>query len=253
MTEDELALWELYEAARKKLILFYLPVVDGLARYIARSTGRANWEDLRQDGAIGLMNAITRFDPSRGVPFEAFARLYIRGAIFDSPEITRAMTRRQEEIYRKMRRAEDALTKALQRNPTIDEIAEKTRLTTEQIQNALAARGVAYAEDFLDGDDDLSSSGQFELPRPDSLILIEEALDHLAETEQAIVRLHYLEDMSHEKIAETLGIIPFEVTEIRERAIGKVAKTCQRAMRKLRKQFDVKVKGGYDEDRRSGK
>ena len=247
MIEAELDLWERYETARKNLILFYLPVVDGLARYIARSTGRANWEDLRQDGVIGLMRAIARFDPARGVPFRAFARQYIRGAILDSPELTRDMTRRQEETYRKIRRAEEALTKMLRRNPTIEEVAEKTKLTVEQIQNALDARGLAYAGELSDDDDPLPAVAS----RPENLILIEEAFACLNETEQTIIRLHYLEEMSHEKIAERLGIIPAQVTKIRQRAIGKVAKTCQRAMSKLRKQLDVK--GGQDENRRSRK
>src|SRR5205085_402441 len=193
MTEDELVLWELYETARKNLILFYLPVVDRLAKYIARSTGRANWEDLRQDGAIGLMKAIARFDPAQGVPFRAFAKQYIRGAILDSSELTRNMTRRQEEIYRKIRRADDALIKVLRRNPTIEEIAEKTQLTIEQIQNALDARGVAYAGEFPD-DENLSVLGRMDRPRPESTILIEDALEnelrnlkylHLTESELA--------------------------------------------------------------------
>ncbi len=252
MTEAELDLWERYETARKNLILFYLPVIDGLAKYIARSTGRANWEDLRQDGVIGLMKAIARFDLSQGVPFRAFAKHYIRGAILDSPELTRDMTRRQEEIYRKIRRAEETLTKTLRRNPTIEEIAEKTRLTIEQIQNALDAHGLAYAEEFPGGDD-LSPAIATFVPRPENLILIEEAFAYLSEMEQTIIRLHYLEDMPHEKIAEKLGIIPAEVTRIRQRAVGKVAKICQRALGKLRKQLDVKVKGGQDENRRSGK
>ena len=252
MTEDELVLWELYETARKNLILFYLPVVDRLAKYIARSTGRANWEDLRQDGAIGLMKAIARFDPAQGVPFRAFAKQYIRGAILDSSELTRNMTRRQEEIYRKIRRADDALIKVLRRNPTIEEIAEKTQLTIEQIQNALDARGVAYAGEFPD-DENLSVLGRMDRPRPESTILIEEALAQLSETEQAIVRLYYLEDQSHEKIAEKLEIIPIEVTKIRQRAISRVAKICQRAKDKLRKQLEVKEKGGHDENGRSRK
>src|SRR6185295_14111566 len=106
MTEDELNLWKRYrqqdEAAQKELTLLYLPLVDVLAKRIARSTG-ASWEDLRQDGVIGLIKAVARFDPDQGVPFRAFAKSYIYGAIFDSSDLTRNMARRQEEIYRKVR------------------------------------------------------------------------------------------------------------------------------------------------------
>lgn len=252
MTKDELTLWGRYETARRELILFYLPLAIFWARRISRVAGWANWEDLRQDGVIGLMNAITRFDSSQGVPFKPFAKRYIRGAIFDSPELTRNLARRQEEVYRKMRQAEAELTKALQRNPTIEEVAEKTGLTTEQIQNSIDAMGVAFAGE-LPVADDSPASGAVEVPQPEKTILVEEALSRLSGTEQEIVRLYYLEDQSHEKIAEKLEIIPIEVTRIRRQAIGKVAKICQRAINKLHKQFDVKEKGGQDEDRRSGK
>lgn len=239
MTEDELNLWERYETARKELILFYLPLSSFWARRISRAAGWANWEDLRQDGVIGLMNAITKFDSSQGVPFKPFARRYIRGAIFDSPELTRNLARRQEEVYRKIRQAESELTKTLRRNPTIEEVVEKTELSVEQIHNAIDARGVAFAEELPDAGDVLAS-GTVEVPQPERTILLEEALSLLSETEQAIVRLYYLEDQSHEKIAERLEIIPVEVTKIRQRAIGKVAKICQRAIDKLHKRLDVK-------------
>lgn len=247
MIEVELKLWERHETSRKELILFYLPVVDRLAKSIARSTGRANWEDLRQDGIIGLMKAIIRFNPDQGVPFRAFAKSYIRGAIFDSAELTRDMTRRQDEIYRKIRRAENELTKKLQRNPTIDEIKDETKLTHEQILNAMDARGVAFADEFPD-QEEAPASEIVENLRPDKAILIEEACSHLSEIEQSIVRLHYLDDLSYEKIAEKLGIIPVEVTKTRQRAIGKVAKICQRALKKLRKLLDVEGKGEHDEE-----
>src|SRR5882724_3102938 len=132
MSEDELNLWERYgqrdEASQKELILFYLPLVDVQAKRIARSTG-ANWEDLRQEGVIGLIKAIARFDPRRGVPFRSFTKPHICGAIFDSSELTRDMARRQEEIYRKLRQTEAELTQTLQRNPTMEEVAEKAELT----------------------------------------------------------------------------------------------------------------------------
>jgi RNA polymerase sigma factor (sigma-70 family) len=238
MTKDELNLWERYETARKELILFYLPLVILLARRISRAVSWANWEDLRQDGVIGLMNAITRFDFSRGTPFRPFADPYIRGAIFDSSELTRNLARRQEEVCRKIRHAEAELTKTLHRNPTIEEVARQTGLTAEQIQNAIDAMGLAFAGGLPDAED-AQASGAVEVPQPERTILAEEALSHLNEREQEIVRLYYWEDQSHEKIAEMLEIIPIEVTEIRKRAISKVAKIRQRAIDKLQKRLHV--------------
>jgi RNA polymerase sigma-B factor len=251
MTEDELNLWRQYDESRKRLIAFYLPLVDRMAKFIARSAGPANWEDLRQDGTIGLMKAIERFDPDRGVPFRAFARNYVRGAIYDSSELTRDMARQQEEIYRRIKAADSHLTKTLHRTPTIEEIARQTDLTIEQIQNALDARGIAFAGEMPD-DEELLGSKKAASPQFDKTILLDEALSRLTAIEQQIVRLHYLEDQPHEKIAEKLEIIPAEVTRIRQRAINNVTKICQRAIKKLNRQFNQK-KGKSDEDRRDGK
>lgn len=244
MSEDELNLWERRgqrdEAARRDLTLFYLPLVDVLAKRIARSTG-ATWQDLRQDGAIGLIKAIARFDPGQGVPFRAFAKHYICGAIFDSSELTRDMARRQEENYRKLRQTEDELTQRLQRHPTIEEVAEKAELTIEQIRNAIDARGVAFAGAMPDAED-MPASGMLESPRPERAIFLLQALAHLNAREQEIIRLYYWEDQPHEEIGQRLGLTVSNVTKIRQRAIGK-----------LRKRLDVKREGGHDEDRRSGK
>ncbi|HVG18674.1 MAG TPA: sigma-70 family RNA polymerase sigma factor [Blastocatellia bacterium] len=244
MTETEIKLWERHgrrdETAQKELILFYLPLVDVLAKRVARLTG-ANWEDLRQEGAVGLIKAVDRFDPGRGVPFRLFARQYICGAIFDSSELTRDMSRRQDEIYRRSRRTEDALSQTLRRNPTIEEVAEKAELTIEQIRNAIDARSVAFAVALSDAED-MSASGPVEVPRPERAIFLLEALAHLNEREREIIRLYYWEGQSHQEIASELGLTENNVTKIRQRSINK-----------LRKRLDVKPKGGQDEDRRSGK
>jgi RNA polymerase sigma-B factor len=242
VTEDELNLWERHdqrdEAGRRELILFYLPFVDVLAKRIARSTG-AVWQDLRQDGAIGLIKAIARFDPLQGAPFRSFAKQYICGAIFDSSEITHNMARRQDEIFRKVRQTEDELLQMLQRNPTIEEVAEKAQLTIEQILNAIDARGVAFAGPITEGTD-VPAPGMAEPPPPDRTLL--EALAHLSEREQTIIRLYYWEDQPHEEIARAIGLTVSNVTKIRQRAIGK-----------LRKRINRSGKGGHDENRRPGK
>lgn len=240
MTGDELKLWQRYrhgdEAARRELILNYLPLAELLAKRIARIAG-INWEDLRQEGSIGLMKAMPRFDPGRGVPFKVFAKPYICGAIYDSSEITRDMTRRQDEIYRKIRRTEEELTKTLQRNPTDEEVAEKTGLTVEQIQKAVDARSLAFATSLSFPDAEDLPLRMIEVPQPERAVLLMEALAHLTHREREIIRLYYWEDQSHEEIARELGLSVSNVTKIR-----------QRALIKMRKRLDVKRKGGRDED-----
>jgi RNA polymerase sigma factor (sigma-70 family) len=226
VTEDERNLWERYgqrdEAGRRELILFYLPFADVLAKRIARLSG-ADWQDLRQDGAIGLIKAIDRFDPNHGAQFRSFAKHYVYGAIFESSEITRNMARRQYQIYRKVRETEDELLKTLERHPTIEEVAEKTALTTGQIRNAIDSRAVAFAG-AMPGAGDMPASGSLETPRPERTLSLLEALAHLNGREQTIIRLYYWEDQSHEESAQRLGLTTSNVIKIRQRAIGKLRK-----------------------------
>ena len=138
MTADERDLWHRLrkgnDDARRDLIVLYLPLVDLLARRLARITG-VFWEDLRQEGAIGLMKALIRFDPNHGAPFRVFAKQYIHGAMLDGSDVTRDVARRQEENYRKVRETEERLTQAFHRNPSIEEVANESGLTTAQIRN----------------------------------------------------------------------------------------------------------------------
>jgi RNA polymerase sigma factor (sigma-70 family) len=227
MTEDLISLWEGVahgdEAAREQLLLKYFPLVELLAKRIARIAEWANVEDLVQDGFIGLMQAVSHFDHNRGTAFESFAKLYIRGAIFDSSDLTRDLARRQQEISSKVRRAEAELTKTLGRQPTIEEVAEQTNLKVEQIQNALDALGVAFARELPDDEEAVVAPPAPAAP-PETAILAAEALSRLSERAALIVIYYYLEGQSAQEIADRLGLTTDNVTKIRQRAIRKLRK-----------------------------
>lgn len=244
MSEDERTLWARYghrdEAATRELILFYLPLVDLLAKRIAFSTG-AVLQDLRQVGALGLIKAIGRFDPFKGTSFSIFAKHHIRGAIFASPEITHDLARRQRENYSKVRKAQDELIQTLQRHPTIEEIAKLARLTITQIQDAIDARDIAFAGAMPDAEY-VPASVVLNAPPLERTLSLQAALAYLSEREQQIIRLYYWEGQSHDEIARALGLTVANVTKIRQRAIGK-----------LRELLDENREGGQNEDRRPGK
>jgi RNA polymerase sigma factor (sigma-70 family) len=239
MNSDELNLWtrcrEGDDAVRKELVLLYLPLAIFWAKKISMSAGWANTEDLKQEGIIGLIKAVERFDPSRGVSFKAFARSSICGAIFDSSEFTRGLARLPKENYRKIRRAEVELSNAMQRNPTIEEVAEKTDLTIKQISNSLDAIGVASAVEIPDLEDAVAVR-MVETPDPESTIMLLEAISRLSAREQEIIRLYYWEDQSPEEIAQRLGMKASNATKIRQRANDKIGKL-----------LDARGRGGQDE------
>jgi RNA polymerase sigma-B factor len=227
MKRDEFRLWTLCrwgdDEARKELVLLYLPLAMFWARQISRTAPWANLEDLKQYGVIGLIKAVERYDPSKGIKFKSFARKFICGAIFDSPEFTRDLARRQKEICVAVRQADAELTLEFQRIPTIQEIAARTGLTIQQILNANDALAVAAVTERLDPE-----AANFPLvPEPrrtDRTIMLLEALSRLTEREQEIIRLYYWSDCSAQEIAQKLGLTETNVTKIRQRVIKKLGK-----------------------------
>jgi RNA polymerase sigma factor (sigma-70 family) len=236
MTEEEFNLWQRYEAARKELISFYLPFVETIAKRIARSLRWANWEDLYHEGVIGLMKAVARYDPDQGVPFKAFAKDYIRGAIFDSSELTRDLARRQQEIYHSIKQAEERLTKTLQRIPRVEEVMEETGLTEEQILNALDAVGVAFARE-LSYTEDSTPASSIQSAQQERTAIIDNALSHLSDKEKEVISLYFWRDRQDKDIAREIG-----------QSLGSVTKIRQRAIEKLRGVLGVEKKGGHNDE-----
>jgi RNA polymerase sigma factor (sigma-70 family) len=251
INDEEIELWKALsegdQQARQALILKYLVLVRISTNRILKLMPWASREDLMQDGLIGLMKAIERFDPKRGVAFSAFAKHYIRGAILDSKETTRHVSRRQEESYRQVRRAEDKLTVLLKRVPTVEEIAQEAALTVKQVVNAIEARSVAFADSFelvVEGSregferlqelfeaGELSEVAGVEVediewkatdPNYVKTLLIEEAMARLTERETSIVMDYYWQGLTNEEIAEKSGLTHSNVMKIRQRAISKL-------------------------------
>lgn len=245
MREDELDLWERYrrgdDVAREELILAYLYLVKVWAKRISRVANWANREDLIEEGIIGLIKALERFDSSMGVAFQYFAKDYIRGSIFDSSELTRGLARQQEEIYRKIKYVESALTRTHQRNPTIEEVAGETGFSIDQINFAIDAMGVAFAGEMPDAEKSSPNFGM-ELPGQERAAVVQDALSRLSEREQSIVIYYYWEDQSHEEIAKHHGL-----------SVSNVIKIRQRAIKKLRQLLGQERTGTYDENERPGR
>lgn len=225
MEESERDLWsrrlEGDEMAREKLILRHMPIVKFWVDNISRKAPWANRNDLMQEGVVGLIKAVEKFDPRRGNKFTTYARFRIREAIFDSPEITRNLTRRQDENYRKIKQALDGLAQELVRRPTVEEVAEKVALTVEQVQQALDAMSIAFADEISEAG--LSSEASDKtVEHSDRTILVQEALSRLDEREALILTEYYWADKSCPEIAKNLDMKEDTVSKIRWRAINKL-------------------------------
>jgi len=229
MTVHELDLWKRYhrgdETAYEELVLHYLPLVSFWVKEISRKAWWANDEDLTQDGIIGLITAVKKFDPGRGIKFATYARYYIRGAIYDSSDLTRNMPRGQYNNYRKVRRAHDRLMQKLEREPTVDEIAEeiseKDKLTIEEIGDALAAMRIAFLEDSTDSVETAQPSTDT-IQSQENIMRIQGALSSLSERESLIITQRCWGDQNYSEIGEKLGLKEDTVNKIYHRAIIKL-------------------------------
>jgi RNA polymerase sigma-B factor len=218
-------------ALRERLVREYLPLVHYLARRMAQRSEVL--PDLIQVGSIGLLNAIDRFDPSRGVEFATFAVPTISGEIrrwFRDTGWCLHVPRRAQELQTAIREAEAALSQELGRSPTLDEVAERVDVAPERV---LEAKDVAAARNPVSTD--TPSTPDSEAPEPIPLVAIEEgfdqaearavlrpALELLADREREILMLRFVGERTQAEIARIVGVSQMQVSRLITRSLGQL-------------------------------
>jgi RNA polymerase sigma-B factor len=214
---------------REAQILALAPLVHALAR---RYAGRGEpLDDLVQVGMVGLVNAVDRFDPSRG-DLARFATPTILGEIrrhFRDRSWGVHVPRRLQEAQALVSRAVEELTGRLGRGPTVDEIAAATELVEEDVLDAMAARA-AYRPASLstparpDGADPIDVGG----PDPGyeqaegRASLRDDGLRRLPARERVILHLRFEEDLTQSEIAQQVGLSQMHVSRLIQQALERL-------------------------------
>lgn len=165
------------------------------------------FDDLVQVARIGLLNAIERFDPTHGVPFGAYATPTIMGELrryFRDHTWGVHVSRRAKDLRPAVNAATEALSKELQRSPTISEIAAHMRLPEESVIEALEANN-AYRAHTLDqtGRGSPAVEGSFEVVL--NREVISGLLDRLRPRQRQILYMRFFEELSQAQIADRIG------------------------------------------------
>jgi RNA polymerase sigma-B factor len=216
---------------REELVAAHL----GLAEYLARrfaNRGEA-LDDLVQVASLGLIKAVDRFDPERGVEFSTYATHTIVGELKrhfrDKGWAVRA-PRRMQELYLRLGKVVATLGQELGRSPTIAELAAEVKVSEEEVLEALEA-GQAYRSTSLDapaggdegetlatrlGDEDPS------LEDAESRATLSPLLAQLPPRERLILHLRFFDGLTQSEIATRLGISQMHVSRLLARSVAQL-------------------------------
>jgi RNA polymerase sigma factor for flagellar operon FliA len=229
---------------RDQLILKELPQVYYIARRIfERLPQHVLFEDLVHAGVVGLIEAVRSYDVSKSVPFSAFAKFRIRGAILDS---LRELDWGSRPLRRKGRRMEEAistLSAKLGRQPEEDEIAAEMGVSIEKLHElALRLDGLTLVGQQVNslfdrsGTQDLIESAPSQDENPYDLCLrteikerLAEAIGTLSEKEQLVISLYYREELTMKEIARVVQLGESRVSQIHAIALPKLRAALQKA------------------------
>lgn len=237
--ESPLVLWSRYKGgdveAREELVKLYLPFVKHvLSRMVVGLPPGVDRDDLLSFALMGLLEAMERFDPGRGVKFESFAASRIRGAVIDElrradwlPRSARAKVSRFEEALRRMVQERGGVA------PSEEEVMEELKLSREELEELfeLSHRSAVLSLDHvLELEDEEVEVGSIlpdpgegveeEIEREERAREVAEALGRLPERERLVLTLYYYEGLNLREIASVLGVTESRVSQIHGKAIS---------------------------------
>lgn len=234
---SEHELWQRFQTerdpvTREELVRRYLPFAKNLAlRYRGASE---SFDDLLQVASLGLVNAIDRFDPTRGTPFAAFASPTILGELkrhFRDRVWTVRVPRGLHDRMAEVEKAMTALTVELQRSPSVAEVAEKMEIDPTDVLEVLEAnhnRRPLSLDRPVGGEEDESPASEWVGDEDAGYELIEDklalegVLPHLDERERVVLHLRFVEDMTQSQIADRIGHSQMHVSRILRRTLEKI-------------------------------
>ena len=220
---------------RNQLVQRYVPLVKRIAYHLmARLPANVLFDDLVQNGMLGLLDALDRFEEGFGAQFETYATQRVRGAMLDGLRESDWMPR---NLRRELRRIESAIKELEHTNgrvPSETELADALGMSLADYQKTLLeARGhqIVYFDDFAgEGDEDFLER-HFTDNDADPLNILEDrnfkklmvqAIEKLPEREKMMMALYYEQDLNLREIGEVMGVTESRVCQLHTQAVSRL-------------------------------
>src|SRR5438477_7923060 len=219
-------------AEREALIVDSLPLIKHIAHKVAmRLPSTVEMRDLVNAGVLGLLDAIDKFEPERGVKFKTYAEVRVRGAILDSlrdldwaPRSLRKKSKDLERVYAE-------LGQKLGRPATDEEVCEAMGEDIEgfhALVDQLHGLTIGSFENLSDSDDsesyinyypdDGSNDPYAKFESNELTRLLAGAIDELPEKERLVLSLYYYEEFTMKEIGALLGVNESRVSQLHTKA-----------------------------------
>ena len=218
-----------------ELVEQYLPLVKTVVGRLAMSLpSHVNSDDLYSAGLVGLLNAIRRFNIKSGSSFESYARVRIRGSVFDELRRLDWVPRSVHEKSKKVEQTMQALSQRKGTVPTDVEMVKALKLSLDEYQELLEEiRPASYiCLDSVQNAEGDGSGGSHDFIADDSqgdpmegaalremAGILEERLKQLPEMQRKVLALYYFEDLRLREIAEAFGVTESRICQIHSQAI----------------------------------
>lgn len=221
MDGDEHILWRHWQqertaAARDALIVHYSPWARVIARdvYLRVYLMQDAWHDCVQNALLGLMEAIERFDPARGIAFRPYARLRVRGAVFDGLRVLR-------NVHFGL--GYDMAQHAAAARERVESLGEGSSDPLEDFIATTVGLGLGFLLDTQSMPGRMQPADAYaELEKAELSAAVSESLDQLSERERAVVVMHYYHQLSFVDIAERLGVTKGRISQLHKSALERL-------------------------------
>lgn len=225
---------------KEKIVEKYIPLVKYIAsRVIIGKSKHIEYEDLVSYGMLGLMDALSKFDESKGMKFSTYASIRIKGAMIDEIRKNSPISKGAMDKLNKYNQVIEKLQNELLREPTTNEIAEALNLSLQEvsdIENYINYISVVSLEDLIFSDDDdiplmgtieddKSPSPEKTLEEKEEIEYLTKAIETLNEKDKTVLSLYYYEGLTLKEIGSVLSVSESRVCQLHTRAIVHLRKS----------------------------